>query len=162
MADVVSFLKSKSSYTLITMQPPGPPGPPRNEAQLSVSDNNTIYWKQKSTKSGASYRIGFEQPENIHTTDKKRFDITVNWPVGDSSWKKTDKEVQEKAGIWRYALYRVKGPFPYELAFSNTEDYDYYFYDEAGDNYNNNTWLRQDHWIDFESNEPTIKRITGS
>ncbi|TFY64822.1 hypothetical protein EVG20_g5824 [Dentipellis fragilis] len=49
----------------------------------------------------------------------------------------------------------------YILNFTNTYKFDYYFYDETGDNYHVNTYRRGDHYVRFNSDKPKIIFIRG-
>ena len=102
---------------------------------------------------------------------KHDFTLAVNWPV-TTDWVPTSSEVQQIAGITRYKLLYEPRPEPppgekpppiwfnYHLWFTNTEHYDYYFSDKS-DHYENNTYINRDHYVDYNSDDPTIVSITG-
>ena len=99
--------------------------------------------------------------------DKHDFTIKVDWPVtgtgAGTGWVSTSAEVQQIAAITRYKLIRntPPDPFEYTLFFTNTEHYDYYFTDKTDEHYENNTYINRDHFIGYNSDDPTIVSITG-
>ncbi|PUU78395.1 hypothetical protein B9Z19DRAFT_1126819 [Tuber borchii] len=130
-----------------------------------MSDHSSIEWETVTSRNGVSFRIGREktQGEDVAPASGKSFSIEVNWPVG-SGWVKTTDEVRTTAGITQYNLSTTPGGsiFQYFLQFNNTDTYDYEFYDETGDSYEVNTFTTRTHSVQYNSDKPTIVRITGS
>jgi hypothetical protein len=93
------------------------------------------------------------------------FDIRVYWPYSTTDqWVTPQPELVTTAAITRYKLHEDTDTlkiFQWELQFTNTENYDYYFYDRTGDRYNVNTFRSGDHIIEFNSENPNIVRIVG-
>ena len=139
-------------------------------SQNDVPDIDNIKWVEHKTKSGDTYRVGTKatatkqgQEENDIPESKHDFDIAVNWPVGNSDWKQPTADVQSTAAITGYKLYfQEKSAFSYILYFSNTEHYDYIFFDKTGDSYECDTYVNDDHYVQYNSSNPDIVRITGS
>jgi hypothetical protein len=133
-------------------------------------DEKDIYWKEKRTESGKKYEVGylksnivFENDEASRLGDKKDFGIGVNWPIGEANWNYTDSNIRSRAAITRYCLYNQQGEtYQYRLIFTNTEHYDYYFYDETGDRYEVDTFRNGDHFVRYNSENPDIVYIKGS
>lgn len=130
-------------------------------------DDDAIDWREHTSKLGRKYEVGY--PKDLHERaplgaelTKTNFGISVNWPVSDSSWKNTDAAVQSRAAITRYALWKYDGLYTYKLMFTNTEHYNYYFYDETGDSYQVNTYRNGDHYVRYGSDSPNIVYISGS
>lgn len=138
------------------------------QGQAITLDESNIDWKTFTTEKGHKFEVGFptgavqqEQTQDAALT-KTDFGISVIWPVGDSSWKNTDSNTRTTAAITRYTLYQYDGFYKYMLYFTNTEHYDYYFYDETGDRYEVNTYRNGDHYVRYDSNKPEIIYIKGS
>lgn len=123
-----------------------------------------IHWHEFASRHGQKFEVGYldEGDALAHDERKTPFGIGVSWPVGDSRWKATTSVVKQRAAITRYALYQTSGQYQYILYFTNTEHYNYYFYDETGDYYQCNTFRNGDHWVRYNSNMPDIVYITGS
>jgi hypothetical protein len=127
-----------------------------------------IVWETAVSKNGNEYRVGTlpggnDMKEEASARSKKAFAIAVNWPVGDKSWKTTSPDVQTTAAITHYRLFwKGNDISPYILWFTNTEHYHYYFIDETGDEYGNNTFRNGNHYIEYSSVKPNIICIKGS
>ncbi|KAL8868253.1 MAG: hypothetical protein Q9174_005109, partial [Haloplaca sp. 1 TL-2023] len=81
-----------------------------------------------------------------HSSGMEEFGINVDWPLGNSDWKSLSDELKTKTAITRYALHHSSHPnFDFVLEFTNTENYNYHFYDTTGDSYGVNTFSRGDH-----------------
>ena len=153
------------------------------DPQPSARSAPVIQWHQMTSSKGFPYEIGRiktdrnDQPENpsdtlvesalsamkIAPTSKEDFGIAVNWPVGSKEWKDPGQEVKGKAGISRFAIHDSSHPlFDYVVEFTNTENYNFFFYDETGDHYQVNTHKGGDHLVRYNSQKPTVKFITGS
>jgi len=124
-----------------------------------MSDDSSIKWETAKSKNGVSFRVGREKKPAAG----KPFSIDVNWPVG-GGWVKTTDDVRTTAGITQYNLSATPdgANYQYILQFNNTDTYDYEFYDETNDSYEVNTWLDRTHFVQYDSDKPTIVRITGS
>lgn len=148
-------------------------------------DDSSIVWKDFKSKNGAGYSVGALKTADDSDADAdaadpdsgarfaapsgELFGIQVDWPLGDSNWKSTSPEVQEKAGITHYALSLNNTGFGsfftssrYALRFMNTDTFNYFFYDETGDYYQVNTWTTGDHVVRFDSAKPKIVFVSGS
>ncbi|KAF7368177.1 hypothetical protein MVEN_00136800 [Mycena venus] len=134
-----------------------------------------IVWTTHMSGNGNEYRIGTLPDADAQAEDragkdatggkfpKEDFGIDVKWSNGDMNWKATSSDVQTTAAITQYDLYWKKGDvWPYMLWFTNTENYNYLFFDETGDSYRCNCWRRGNHWVQYRSDKPTIIFITGS
>ncbi|KAK0515735.1 hypothetical protein JMJ35_001769 [Cladonia borealis] len=149
-----------------------------SDQPLSPNDGST-QWQEATSKNGKAYRVDKQEPigtekgkDKPALMEKKPFSIDVYWPV-TKDWVDTTEEVKKVAAITRYKLIRHPPPPPpppekpppyspeYTLWFTNTEHYHYYFTDETNDTYDNNTFVNHDHWIQYDSQKPTIVKITG-
>ncbi|KAH9960312.1 hypothetical protein BC827DRAFT_1268300 [Russula dissimulans] len=87
-------------------------------------------------------------------------EYNVDWPVGDSTWKDTSGELHEKF-ISKYSLYKT----PFSLLDYRLEIYPvrkgvkYIFIDETGDYYTLKVNLLGRHYVQYNSEEPTIVRV---
>ena len=135
--------------------------------QPATSDDSSIEWETATSKNGVSFRVGKEktQGKDVAPASGKPFSIDVNWPVGNG-WVMTTDEVRTTAGITQYNLSEIPedvgSDYQYILKFNNTDTYDYYFYDETNDSYEVNTFTTRTHYVQYNSEKPTIVRITGS
>lgn len=86
--------------------------------------------------------------------------IPVNWPVGDDKWIDTDQSVKDE-GISRYCLYFNGHPNvdSYTLEFTNTKGWSFHFIDDTKDVYSIDTVWNSDHWLKYNSEQPTIKFV---
>ncbi|KAI0012214.1 hypothetical protein F4779DRAFT_634755 [Xylariaceae sp. FL0662B] len=147
-----------------------------------TSQENTFSWEKAESNEGETYEVGRTENEIAAKAKieeatpgdkqlfgffegKKSFDIPVQWSVGMDKMTPTTQEVLDKTGITAYnfttgALRNIG--FEYYLEFNNTKNYNYYFYDESGDSYQVNCFLTGNHSVRFNSEKPTIVRITGS
>ena len=48
---------------------------------------------------------GEKPKDNVAVMDKKPFDLGVNWPLGDETWKELSEDETARSGITRYRLY---------------------------------------------------------
>jgi len=91
---------------------------------------------------------------------KARFDIKVNWVADDGFYKPTSSDERRITGISKVAVHA--GTYYNSIDFETDTDYNYTFYDEAGDGYVCNVWVASwDHTVSYSSKKPTIVRVTG-
>ncbi|KAI1379865.1 hypothetical protein F4677DRAFT_442061 [Hypoxylon crocopeplum] len=116
--------------------------------------------KELTSSKGQSYEIGKPAP-SAALSALPPFDVDVDWqPGGD--WHTLPGDFIEKTGITRWKI-EVSGLiFKYKLCFTNVKLYDYQFVDASGDSYENNTHTTGDHYINYNSDNPAIKHISGS
>jgi hypothetical protein len=91
-------------------------------------------------------------------------EYTVDWPVGDDSWKETTGELHDN-WIFRYSLHdNSVSIYDYRLDFTSLAGvgFNYNFYDKSGDSYSIFVVLGGDHYIQFNSSDPTIIRVEVS
>jgi hypothetical protein len=126
-----------------------------------------IEWEVCTSEKGKKFRVGFLKGSDTHAGEqadsgKQDFGISVVWPVLSNHWNYQPSSVSNISAITRYALYRNSGDiYEYRIEFTNTEHYDYHFYDETGDSYRCNTFRNGDHFIDYDSDKPAILYIRG-
>lgn len=92
----------------------------------------------------------------------------VNWAPahagGWDEWKDTDQDVQNQIAITRYNLYKYGQGltfYNYMLQITNTENWNFIFYDGTGDGYHLSTWRNGNHYLRFNSDKPTIEFIVA-
>jgi hypothetical protein len=124
-----------------------------SDHQHSPRHGADIEWTRHTSKSGKTFEVGMKKPAEgglsgggKQPMTKHDFGTTVNWPVGTSAWQDMDSHMQTTAALTRYALYRTSGLYAWELDFTNTEQYDYVFFDKTGDSYACGTWRNGDHY----------------
>ncbi|KAL8960799.1 MAG: hypothetical protein Q9183_005404, partial [Haloplaca sp. 2 TL-2023] len=127
-------------------------------------DDSAVHWAPATSKNGVSYEIGVMDSDHApHSSGMEDFGTCVDWPLGNSDWKSTSDELMAKTAITRYALHHSRHPlYDFVLEFTNTENYNYYFYDTTGDSYQVNTGSKGDHLVRFNSKQSTIRFVTGS
>ena len=128
--------------------------------QAPALDDSTIQWDKEKSKNGVSYETGREKSE-VAVQDKKPFGVAVNWPV-ENKWKDLTPELAAITGIKQYALFDNRGFYKFRLEFINTETYSYHFSDDTGDSYGVNTFYTGSYYVKYNSDNPTIKWVSGS
>jgi len=141
--------------------------------QPAASDQGSVEWETVTSKNGVTFKIGREKAESVRVLGVKSevksekpaegedFGITVNWPVG-GGWTQTTEDVKTTAAITQYNIAEVDGDtYKYTLEFTNTDTYDYKFFDQTGDSYGVNTWQNRTHYVKYNSEKPTIVYISG-
>ncbi|CAE6515396.1 unnamed protein product [Rhizoctonia solani] len=123
-------------------------------------------WRKEQTAKDNVYRAGYPcdcpagGTAKLHLLKLPPFKIDVNWPVGkEGVWVETTTEVKQTAGIKQYMLYHTFGKENYRLRFTNTAHYNYYFQDATADTYNVDCYLNGNHYVDYQSENPTILHI---
>lgn len=132
-----------------------------------LEENPDIVWKRKISKNGKEYRVGYLKDEEKFDTNEKldadSFDADVDWPVSDKDkWKVQKSSFLNKTAISRYKLENRTFIYSYQLNITCQEHYDYYFTDASGDIYNIDAFANGNHYVNYNSDEPTIKHIKGT
>lgn len=122
-------------------------------------------------------RLRFSLPECTHSECGKGKECyhgtatwySVNWPVGDDSWKDTEEFFKKKTGIYRYRLYEQSPPTIYQYALyisvidgGSGWGRTYTFEDQEGDEYPLTVFTDGDHSVKYNSKAPRIKRVKDS
>jgi hypothetical protein len=92
----------------------------------------------------------------------KPIKYNVDWPVGhDDTWIETSGELHANY-ISKYSLYKASfSIYDYELdIYSVRKGVKYTFYDESGDHYSLTVNVIGKHYVQYDSEEPTITRVT--
>ena len=143
-------------------------------------NNGSDQGQEGTSQNGNPYRFDKEEPiatekgeDKPVSAQKDKASVNVFWPV-TTDWADAGEEVKRKVGITRYKLlYRPRPPHmpgqrpppawpEYTLWFTNTVHYDYVFLDRTPDGYTNITLRTGDHWIGYDSKNPTIVIIAVS
>jgi hypothetical protein len=151
-----------------------------HEASLFVENDGTIEWEDRISENGKPFRIGRKinaedaAPKEATTGEKaveskKPFDINVRWQITSFNpypilWVPTDDPARGTAAITRYNIWDSLSAgiiYRFGLTFTCTEHYDYYFTDATGDKYQCNVFVNGDHYINYNSADPTILHIKG-
>lgn len=144
-----------------------------------TSQDNTLAWEKVESMNGATYEVSRTEHEVAAKAKveeaakndkglfglfegKNNFDIKIEWTVGADKMIATTQEVLDKASISAYRLTKGHMYYDYYLEFSNTKNYNYYFYDETGDCYPVNCYVTGNHTVRFDSKKPNIVRIIGN
>lgn len=131
--------------------------------------DSVLIGKQDTTRNIKTFAMGKTDREELKDKcsndepKKNPFSLTVNWLPGDRTWKYLSETDASRSGITRYRLYQAEAgaDFDYELDFSNTDDYDYWFWDRAGDGHEANTRRTGDQKYGLVSRDPVIVLIEG-
>lgn len=154
------------------------------DANNSVDDG--IEWTKAMSKNGVPFEVGINRtqvtgaslsPLSLRDMLKKysqdhqkefkgrsvlqTYKYPVNWPVGDDTWKQSPALL---AFDWipQYKLHdNGASIYSYRLDFTSKTggSIHYYFYDESGDYYRVFVVLSGDHYVRYNSNQPTIIRV---
>ncbi|KAK4183867.1 hypothetical protein QBC35DRAFT_517950 [Podospora australis] len=139
-----------------------------------MSDTTTTPTKSlphaADSKNGNKYQIGVARPDVSQeiSIQKAGFAVDVNWGPSED-WVYLDSDLANRTRITRYKLVQNPEPGPdfqgiwyeWDFWFTNTDSYDYFFEDRTHDEYENNTWLKRDHFTSYNSSDPTIIRVRG-
>lgn len=145
-------------------------------------DDSRIVWSNATSMNGRKYRIGTlktsdsdpavpsapadDKPSGdkphppefiVHEVDD------IYWPVSTPTWLKPAQRIIDQVDISRY--YVTKNPgwwYDYILYITNTENWSYTFYDETGDSYGLNCYQQGDHYVAYDSTQPTIVKIVAT
>jgi len=136
--------------------------------QLPAFDESLFEWETLTSKDGKSFRVGREKTHCVKgdaikkAPGQNQFQRDVNWPVG-GGWKHQSDAIADKTGISYVKIFDsgYGHVYRYNFQFITTDSYDYYFYDEAGDDYHVNTLRTGKHSFDYNSDKPTIVKVTG-
>lgn len=101
--------------------------------------------------------------EFYHGTDTW---YSVNWPVGDTTWKDTEEWFKDVTGIYCYKVIEQSQPRIYQYAiYISVVDGGsgfgrmYTFEDQEGGEYSLTAFLNGDHSVNYDSNAPRIKWV---
>ncbi|KAJ3548427.1 hypothetical protein NMY22_g1261 [Coprinellus aureogranulatus] len=147
------------------------------EADVLLNDKQ-ISWRDAVSNKGKVFRVGSlvrdesnvvsDRPadgKEVRTKTWVSHTCYVNWPVaavGDNGWKTPDQDVIDKVDISRYTLTQSSSSiYSYILTITNTQNWDYTFYDDTGDYYSLNCFTAGDHYVQYNSDEPTIRTVTA-
>ena len=133
-----------------------------------------VVWTKATTKNGQSYAIGVGRAAKASTDigtggpimrahgETKAFNIDVKWPV-TGEVKVTTTEVYDVAGIEKYELSENGwwNWYKYSLWIKNNVNYTYGFKDESPDTYYLTTIVHGEHYVQYNSDKPTIIHIKG-
>ncbi|MDR2971964.1 MAG: hypothetical protein LBU83_08560 [Bacteroidales bacterium] len=130
-------------------------------------DEKDIIWEERVSGKGNKYEVGYlEKPsgdaKKESSDGKEDFGITCNWyPTDNFYWIDTETGFKKVSGITRYSVHKHDGNYSYIIEFTNNENYDYKFYDETGDYYGCNCFLKRNHWVRYNSSKPRIIFVRG-
>ncbi|KAF9262690.1 hypothetical protein L218DRAFT_1000569 [Marasmius fiardii PR-910] len=89
--------------------------------------------------------------------------IPVNWKVGEAVWIDTDQATKDEGvsqyQLWKSTAYPSSEFYAYMLWFTNTKGWCFHFLDDTHDCYNCSTIRNGEHYIKYNSDEPTIKFV---
>ena len=159
------------------------------DTQPATGNDDHIRWESATSEKGVAYEVTMlnktkaalaEMSEAIAVFNKKELasqdlhnlaerlrggadpgikDIDVNWTVIGDVWKKVDPN--QTAYITRYSLHlnHWSPIWDWMLEFSTTRKGSYQFVDETGDRYDVEVYVVGDHYVRFNSPQPTIKEV---
>lgn len=98
---------------------------------------------------------------------REPFDVQVHWPAdGVVNWPGKGSDFYRKTGIHMYYVHKAGNPlWEYQIEIRADWPFTYTFYDETGDSYSVSIWMvgmTPEHYVSFNSDRPTIVRVTGS
>ncbi|KAM6510878.1 hypothetical protein FSOLCH5_011324 [Fusarium solani] len=144
--------------------------PPQEQGQVPADAN--IGWQELKSSTGQTYRVKAadydigDKPEdenNIVAASGPKFSsVKVHWEVGTSG--NTDDETRDRTAITWYKLEKapISSPKQWRLTIACEDTYNYRFFDEEPDYYDLNVWLTSGtHWVEYNSERPTIVSVSG-
>lgn len=137
-------------------------------AQPSPIGDDSIQWTKATSTNGVPFEYGIKKSvigetgqaiePRIQPSENKARDMPVNWPVGDDVWVTTQGIVAEY--ISQYELRRnTWSVWAWRLDFKNIQIGYYTFTDKTGDAYSVPTFNERDHFVRYNSTDPTIQRV---
>ncbi|KAH9960306.1 hypothetical protein BC827DRAFT_1268296 [Russula dissimulans] len=138
--------------------------------QPSHVDDDGIEWTESVSKNGVPFQVGVKRTEvKGDREDFKRpggqtlnsIKYNVDWPVGhDDTWIETSGELHANY-ISKYSLHKATFTyFDYKLEiYSVRKGVKYTFIDESGDYYTITVNVIGQHYVQYDSKEPKIKRV---
>jgi len=139
--------------------------------QPSHIDDDGIEWTESVSKNGVPFQVGVKRTEvKDDREDLKRpggqtlksIKYNVDWPVDhDDTWKETSAGELHANYISKYSLYKARWTyFDYELdIYSVRKGVKYTFIDDSGDYYTITVNVIGKHYVQYNSEEPTIRRV---
>ncbi|TRX95739.1 hypothetical protein FHL15_003293 [Xylaria flabelliformis] len=129
-------------------------------SEITPQHDLPVVLQEATSKNGNKYQASI--------TKKPGFAVDVNWPPS-KEWVNLAPDLANKIYITRYKLVKNPPPSPgqtgpfweWTLWFTNTATYDFFFEDKTHDEYNNDTYLKRDHAVSYDSEDPTIIRVRG-
>ncbi|WAO95815.1 Hypothetical protein NCS54_01345900 [Fusarium falciforme] len=144
--------------------------PPQEQGQAPADAN--IGWQELKSSTGQTYRVKAadydignkpEDENNIVAASGPKFPaVKVHWEVGTSG--NTDDETRDRTAITWYKLEKAPwySPKQWRLTIACEDTYNYRFFDEEPDYYDLNVWLTSGtHWVEYDSERPTIVSVSG-
>ena len=132
--------------------------------QPPAVDQTKIQWKNATSKKGVPFQIGtMKKSTAVGATSNNG--VNVNWPLTPPGIWVPTPELVDPVAISGYALVEsdtVLSIYAYTLNFQNVgiTHYDYCFTDGTGDSYQCNTYEDGFHYINYNSDNPTIVSIS--
>lgn len=136
-----------------------------------VSDEH-LEFTEYTTESGDKFRVG--RPKGSTEAKEKAdagtgddvgshgepFTLDVNWPANGSG--NTDSGFYSRTGIssWNVPVGGVW--YKYRVSFNTDQTYDFQFQDEGQQWYECNVYKNGWHYVDYNSSQPNIIRVSGS
>ncbi len=140
--------------------------------KLSLEEREGFITREFSSRNGNKFQVGF--PKSAGYTEGN-LDAVVelvksNGPVADStvgvnwvypsSHYPTSQAVQG-IGIDRAEVGTGVAPYSYKIDFWNTKGWGFYFKDASGDIYHCSTIRNGHHFVQYNSDKPTIVEVTN-
>ena len=133
--------------------------------QPPAIDKANIQWEDAKSKNGFDFQTGsVGESADTGVQGGSSAESIVNWPVASpGTWVPTPN-LEKHLGISGYELVRSGGVFySYTLTFRNvgSKHYHYWFTDKTDDTYENKTYKDDFHYINYNSSNPTIVKISA-
>lgn len=146
----------------------------------NIETRTDIKWESFVTPGGKKYEVGHLDvakptlveglsvtgPTSASTKAESESDsplsYDVNWPVGTETAKSLSGSIKDDGHLEEYELYKQTGLviYDYILYFHNfSTHYDYTFTDESKDTYLCITASDGWHYVKYNSDKPTIKKV---
>ena len=141
--------------------------------QLALVDDTGLAWESATSRLGKPYQVGRKATTGRACDDRKgsgasvlggkHFGMGVFWKPGRNVWANTSATEETTSSISRWALSSDAGGSGgnYTLWITNTQPYDYHFYNGAGDSYDVYAKTTGDFLVKYASDDPTILFVRG-
>jgi hypothetical protein len=88
------------------------------------------------------------------------FTLPVKWEAGSSGT--TEPGFHSRTGISKWGIAIGGTVYKYRAWFITDQTYDFQFQDESHQWYECNVWLNGSHYVDYNSDMPNIRQVSGS
>lgn len=129
--------------------------------QLPATDDSSIEWVNARSGNGVPFRIG-RPKSKLEAAAHVPLSLDINWPPQTTrDWNTPTKEFTRQTGIDYYYVINDNGLyFKYRIVIDISKRFKYVFYDQTGDYYSLECHKLGAHYVDYNSEKPTMVKVT--